>query len=44
MDELIRFLADDKNEKFYLTEEEEKELLDNLPEFEDKFENFLIEW
>jgi len=44
MDELIRMLADDKGEKFYLTEEEEKEMLENLPEMEDKFENILLEW
>ena len=44
MDDLIRFLADDKDEKFYLTEEEEKEMLENLPELEEKFENVLLEW
>ena len=45
MDNVIRMLADDKNEKFYLTEEEEKELLETLPELlEDKYENVLLEW
>jgi hypothetical protein len=43
--ELIKMLANNKDEKFYLTKEEEKEFLKTLPDLvDDKFENVLLEW
>jgi len=42
MNNLINFLADDKDEKFYLTESEEKEMLelsDNVI-----FNDIILEW
>ena len=44
MDDLIKFLADDKDEKFFLTEEEEREMLEYLPLAENKLSDVLIVW
>lgn len=41
MDKLVKMLADDRYDKFYLTEDEEKELLETLPLMDEKFEDVL---
>lgn len=41
---LIEILANDKEEKFFLTEEEEKELLETLPLMDEKFEAIFLEF
>ncbi len=41
-DNLIKFLSDDSDEKFFLSEDEEKELLESIPSYpENKLEELL---
>lgn len=45
MNNLIAFLADNQNETFYLTEDEEKELLETIPNYlDEKLEHDLLRW